>query len=217
MAESKRIEDTVFAHGLSTIAGADEAGRGSCAGPLVAAAVAINQESISKLTSLIDISRGLDSKKFDEERREEIFDIIVDSILAYEIVEISANEIDENGLQEMNLSAMRRAISQLKVPLDYVLTDGYPIKGLDIPSLAVWKGDVVSLAVGSASIIAKVTRDRIMIAYDDEFPGYGFARHKGYSSPGHMKAIEQLGLTPIHRRSYSNIARFVNEGPTSQP
>lgn len=217
MAESKRIEDTVFAHGLSTIAGADEAGRGSSAGPLVAAAVAINQESISKLTSLIDISRGLDSKKFDEERREEIFDIIVDSILAYEIVEISANEIDENGLQEMNLSAMRRAISQLKVPLDYVLTDGYPIKGLDIPSLAVWKGDVVSLAVGSASIIAKVTRDRIMIAYDDEFPGYGFAQHKGYSSPGHMKAIEQLGLTPIHRRSYSNIARFVNEGPTSQP
>ncbi len=209
MAQSKRIEDTVFAHGLKVIAGADEAGRGSCAGPLVAAAVAIDQESISKLASSIDLTRGLDSKKFDEGRREEIFEIISTSVLAYEIVEVSASEIDENGLQEMNLSAMRRAISQLGVPLDYILTDGYPIKGLEIPSLAVWKGDAVSLAVGSASIIAKVARDRIMIAYDEHYPGYGFAQHKGYSSPGHMQAIERLGITPIHRRSYSNIARFV--------
>ncbi len=209
MAQSKRIEDTVFAHGLKVIAGADEAGRGSCAGPLVAAAVAIDQESISKLASSIDLTRGLDSKKFDEGRREEIFEIISKSVLAYEIVEVSASEIDENGLQEMNLSAMRRAISQLGVPLDYILTDGYPIKGLEIPSLAVWKGDAVSLAVGSASIIAKVARDRIMIAYDEHYPGYGFAQHKGYSSPGHMQAIERLGITPIHRRSYSNIARFV--------
>lgn len=211
MAQSKRIEDTVFAHGLTTIAGADEAGRGSCAGPLVAAAVAIDQQSISKIASSIDITRGLDSKKFDEAKREEIFEIIVDNVLAYEIVEVSANEIDSNGLQEMNLSAMRRAISQLKVRLDYVLTDGYPIKGLEIPSLAVWKGDAVSLAVGSASIIAKVARDRIMIALDAEYPGYGFAQHKGYSSPGHMEAIERLGITPIHRRSYSNIARFIKE------
>lgn len=209
MAPSKRIEDTVFAHGLSTIAGADEAGRGSCAGPLVAAAVAINQESIAKLASVIDIRLGLDSKRFDERRREEIFDSIIESVLAYEIVEVSANEIDENGLQEMNLSALRRAISQLKAPLDYVLTDGYPIKGLEIPSLAVWKGDAVSLAVGSASIIAKVVRDRIMVSFDSEYPGYGFAQHKGYSSPGHMQAIERLGLTPIHRRSYANIARFI--------
>lgn len=210
MAQSRRIEDTVFAHGLTTIAGADEAGRGSCAGPLVAAAVAINQESISKLASVIDLAGGLDSKKFTEERREEIFDLVVHSVVAHEIVEISAKEIDAHGLQEMNLSAMRRAISQLKAPLEYVLTDGYPIKGLDIPSLAVWKGDAVSVAVGSASIIAKVARDRIMVALDEEFPGYGFAQHKGYSSPGHMKAIERLGLTPIHRRSYSNIARFIS-------
>lgn len=215
MAVSKRIEDSIFAHGLATIAGADEAGRGSCAGPLVAAAVAVNEDSISKIASSLDITRGLDSKKFDESRREEIYQVITESVLAYEIVEISADEIDTNGLQEMNLSAMRRAISQLQIPIDYVLTDGYPIKGLEIPSLAVWKGDAISLAVGSASIIAKVARDRIMIALDAEYPGYGFAKHKGYSSSAHMEAIERLGITPIHRRSYSNIARLINQRSTS--
>ncbi len=210
MAASKRIEDTVFAHGLTVIAGADEAGRGSCAGPLVAAAVAIDQESISRIASSWDITRGLDSKKFDEARREEIFEVLIRNVVAHEIVEVSAEEIDRNGLQEMNLSAMRRAISQLKAPLDYVLTDGYPIKGLGIPSLAVWKGDAVSLAVGAASIIAKVTRDRIMIDLDARYPGYGFAQHKGYSSQGHMEAIERLGVTAVHRRSYANIARLIS-------
>jgi ribonuclease HII len=97
----------------------------------------------------------------------------------------------------------------LAAKVDYALTDGYPIEGLAMPSLAVWKGDAVSLSVGAASIIAKVRRDRIMVELDGRFPGYGFASHKGYSSKAHMDAIKELGVVPIHRRSYSNVAKLI--------
>jgi len=210
MASNRRIEATIFDHGLKRIAGADEAGRGACAGPLVAAAVALDEGSIEAIASRLDISKGLDSKTFSETAREEVYEIVVASVLEHSVVVISASEIDEHGLQAMNLAALRRAISQLKTPLDYVLTDGYPIKGLELPSLAVWKGDAVSIAVGSASIIAKVTRDRIMVGLEDSYPGYGFASHKGYSSPSHMEAIERLGVTEVHRLSYANVSRIAS-------
>ena len=209
MRASKRIEETIFAHGLTTIAGTDEAGRGACAGPLVAAAVAVNAESIARIDSAIDIGPGLDSKRFSEGARDEIYDILTHCVLEYQVVAIEPCEIDSQGLQVMNLAALRRATLQLRERIDYVLSDGYPIEGLDVPSLAVWKGDAISVAVGAASIIAKVTRDRMMIEYDQKFPGYGFASHKGYSSNSHMEALERLGVTSIHRRSYANVSRLI--------
>lgn len=207
------IEDSLFAHELKVIAGVDEAGRGACAGPLVAAAVALDHTASQRLLTLLgDRKRGsltLDSKAMSEKDREYLFSQIEDIAVAIEVVIIEADEIDHFGLQAMNEGAMRRAISQLATKVDYALTDGYPIEGLAMPSLAVWKGDAVSLSVGAASIIAKVRRDRIMVELDGRFPGYGFASHKGYSSKAHMDAIKELGVLPIHRRSYSNVAKLI--------
>ena len=207
------IEDSLFAHELKVIAGVDEAGRGACAGPLVAAAVALDHTASQRLLTLLgDRKRGsltLDSKAMSEKDREYLFSQIEDIAVAIEVVIIEADEIDRFGLQAMNEGAMRRAISQLAAKVDYALTDGYPIEGLAMPSLAVWKGDAVSLSVGAASIIAKVRRDRIMVELDGRFPGYGFASHKGYSSKAHMDAIKELGVLPIHRRSYSNVAKLI--------
>jgi ribonuclease HII len=207
------IEDSLFAHELKVIAGVDEAGRGACAGPLVAAAVALDHTASQRLLALLgDRKRGsltLDSKAMSEKDRDSLYSQIEDLAVAIEVVIIEADEIDRFGLQAMNEGAMRRAISQLAAKVDYALTDGYPIEGLAMPSLAVWKGDAVSLSVGAASIIAKVRRDRIMVELDGRFPGYGFASHKGYSSKAHMDAIKELGVVPIHRRSYSNVAKLI--------
>lgn len=207
------IEDSLFAHELKVIAGVDEAGRGACAGPLVAAAVALDHTASQRLLTLLgDRKRGsltLDSKAMSEKDRDSLYSQIEDLAVAIEVVIIEADEIDHFGLQAMNEGAMRRSISQLATKVDYALTDGYPIEGLAMPSLAVWKGDAVSLSVGAASIIAKVRRDRIMVELDGRFPGYGFASHKGYSSKAHMDAIKKLGVLPIHRRSYSNVAKLI--------
>ena len=207
------IEDSLFSHELKVIAGVDEAGRGACAGPLVAAAVALDHTASQRLLALLgDSKRGsltLDSKAMSEKDRESLYSQIEVLAVAIEVVIIEADEIDRFGLQAMNEGAMRRAISQLAAKVDYALTDGYPIEGLAMPSLAVWKGDAVSLSVGAASIIAKVRRDRIMVELDGRFPGYGFASHKGYSSKAHMDAIKELGVLPIHRRSYSNVAKLI--------
>ena len=207
------IEDSLFAHELKVIAGVDEAGRGACAGPLVAAAVALDHTASQRLLALLgERKRGsltLDSKAMSEKDRESLYSQIEVLAVAIEVVIIEADEIDRFGLQAMNEGAMRRAISQLAAKVDYALTDGYPIEGLAMPSLAVWKGDAVSLSVGAASIIAKVRRDRIMVELDGRFPGYGFASHKGYSSKAHMDAIKELGVVPIHRRSYSNVAKLI--------
>ena len=207
------IEDSLFAHELKVIAGVDEAGRGACAGPLVAAAVALDHTASQRLLALLgDRNRGsltLDSKAMSEKDRDSLYSQIEVLAVSIEVVIIEADEIDHFGLQAMNEGAMRRAISQLATKVDYALTDGYPIEGLAMPSLAVWKGDAVSLSVGAASIIAKVRRDRIMVELDGRFPGYGFASHKGYSSKAHMDAIKELGVLPIHRRSYSNVAKLI--------
>lgn len=207
------IEDSLFAHELKVIAGVDEAGRGACAGPLVAAAVALDRAGSERLLALLgDARRGsltLDSKSMSERDRESLLSQIEGLAVAIEVVIIEASDIDRLGLQAMNEGAMRRAISQLDARVDYALTDGYPIDGLTMPSLAVWKGDAVSLSVGAASIVAKVSRDRIMVELDRRYPGYGFASHKGYSSKAHMDAIERHGVLPIHRRSYSNIAKLI--------
>lgn len=213
MSQSKWIEDSIFAHEMQIVAGVDEAGRGACAGPLVAAAVALDRSSATEIeiavSQLAKKSKNLDSKSWSERERQLLATKIRERALAVEVIIVEPVEIDRFGLQVMNESAMRRAISQISLKLDYVITDGYSIEGLAIPSLAVWKGDAVSLSVGAASIIAKVTRDQIMVELDIQFPGYGLAGHKGYSSKSHMDAIAQLGVLPIHRRSYANVAALL--------
>ena len=198
------IEEKLIAAGISHIAGVDEAGRGACAGPLVVAAVILRdpQDSI--------LSEVRDSKELTPRKREELFKIIITASTTYAIIEIPPEEIDAIGLHKSNLEGMRRAISALKIEPQYVLTDGYSIEGLSVPSLAVWKGDQVAITISAASILANVYRDRVMDMYDDKYPGYGFASHKGYVTRSHQKSLSQLGVSEIHRRSYANIATLIN-------
>ena len=194
------IEASLRASGVVRIAGVDEAGRGPCAGPLVIAAVILKNPNSPVL------ARVRDSKALTERLREELFEVVIDEALSYSIIEISPEEIDRLGLHKSNLEGMRRAINSLATAPEYVLTDGYAIEGLTLPNLAVWKGDQVALSISAASILAKVYRDRIMREMDVKYPGYGFAKHKGYITAAHTSALKELGITQIHRKSFSNIA-----------
>jgi len=194
------IEASLRASGISRIAGVDEAGRGPCAGPLVVAAVILKDPDAPEL------ARVRDSKALTEKVREELFNVIQSEALSCSIFEISPEEIDRIGLHKSNIEGMRRAIHSLSITPEYVLTDGYAIEGLAIPNLAVWKGDQVALSISAASILAKVYRDRIMREMDVKYPGYGFAKHKGYITAVHTAAIKELGVLDIHRKSFANIS-----------
>lgn len=198
------IEDRLLASGISAIAGVDEAGRGACAGPLVIAAIVLNNLKSPALAKVRD------SKMLSAKLRAETYELIIANAKAFSIIEITSAEIDSQGLHRCNIEGMRRAIQALDSPIDYVLTDGYPIPGLAVSNLAVWKGDQVALSISAASILAKVSRDRIMEKLDQEYPGYGIAEHKGYGTAAHHRALEKLGVSPIHRKSYANVAKFLN-------
>ena len=198
------IEEKLIAAGISTIAGVDEAGRGACAGPLVVAA------TILKDPKSVALKEVRDSKELTAQKREELFDLVISESISYAIIEISPTEIDAIGLHKSNLEGMRRAIHALKTEPQYILTDGYRIDGLSAPSLAVWKGDQVAITISAASILAKVHRDRIMDKLDEQYPGYGFATHKGYVTRSHEKSLSELGVSEVHRRSYANIAALIN-------
>ncbi|CAB4645312.1 unannotated protein [freshwater metagenome] len=197
------IEQTLFNAGIINIAGVDEAGRGPCAGPLVVAAV-ILKDPFSK-----ELSQVKDSKELTEAKREQLFEIIIENCIDYNIVEITPDEIDQLGLHKCNIEGMRRAVMGLKTSAEYVLTDGYPIPGLTIPNLSVWKGDKVAISISAASILAKVYRDRIMIELDKKYPNYGLANHKGYITALHTDAIKKYGVLPIHRKSFANISAIL--------
>lgn len=203
MSEDKVIEDRLYAAGISPLAGVDEAGRGACAGPLVVASVILRDPHASELAKVRD------SKEISEKNREELFDVVTDAALSVSVVIISNEEIDARGVHAANLDGMRRAVQGLEITPAYVLTDGYVIEGLALPNLAVWKGDQVVTCIGAASIIAKVTRDRIMREMDLTYPEYGFASHKGYITKTHTEALQKHGVTPIHRKSFSNIAELL--------
>ena len=203
MSEDKVIEDRLYAAGISPLAGVDEAGRGACAGPLVVASVILRDPHASELAKVRD------SKEISEKNREELFDVVTDAALSVSVVIISNEEIDARGVHAANLDGMRRAVQGLEITPAYVLTDGYAIEGLALPNLAVWKGDQVVTCISAASIIAKVTRDRIMRDMDLTYPGYGFASHKGYITKVHTEALQKHGVTPIHRKSFSNIAELL--------
>ena len=201
----KVIEQLLTAAGIAPIAGVDEAGRGACAGPLVIASVVLHDPFAPELAPVRD------SKELSENKRETIFDLIQNCAKAISVVVVPSEEVDARGVHPANLDGMRRAVLGLNVEPAYVLTDGYAIEGLGLPNLAVWKGDQVVVSISAASIIAKVTRDRIMRELDLEFPEYGFAGHKGYITAGHTKALEKHGPTPHHRTSFSNIAALIHK------
>ncbi len=203
MSDDKVIEDRLYAAGISPLAGVDEAGRGACAGPLVVASVILRDPHASELAKVCD------SKEISEKNREDLFDVVTKAALSLSVVIISSQEIDTRGVHAANLDGMRRAVQGLDITPAYVLTDGYAIEGLALPNLAVWKGDQVVTCISAASIIAKVTRDRIMREMDLIYPEYGLASHKGYITKTHTEALRKYGVTPIHRRSFSNIAELL--------
>jgi len=199
-------ERALARQGLHPVAGVDEAGRGACAGPLVAAAVVL-QRPIPGLA---------DSKLLTEKRRETCFDLIMERAADVSVVVVPAADCDRMGLHHANIAALRRALWKLEVRPGYVLTDGFPVDGLGVPGLAVWKGDRVAASIAAASVIAKVTRDRMMVQMHEAFPAYDFATHKGYSTPVHQAALREHGPCDEHRKTYVNVkAAMTMEGSTS--
>ena len=181
--------------GFNLICGVDEAGRGPLAGPVCAAAVILPENC--------EIEGLNDSKKLSEKKREELFPIIKEKAIAYAIAFGTVEEIEEVNILEATYIAMNRAIDSLEVSADYALIDGNRVpKGIKIPCETVVKGDSKSLSIAAASVLAKVTRDRLMLDFDKEYPEYKFAAHKGYGTKAHYEAIAEHGVCPIHRLSF---------------
>lgn len=199
----KVIESLLIDSGITPLAGVDEAGRGACAGPLVIASVVLADPFAPELAKVRD------SKDVSEAEREKLFDVVTSAALAVSVIIVPAAEVDSRGVHAANLDGMRRAVQGLSVTPSYVLTDGYAIEGLAIPNVAVWKGDQVVTCISAASIIAKVTRDRIMRDLDTTFPDYGFSKHKGYITKVHTEALQEHGPCIEHRRSFANIAALL--------
>ena len=184
------------------ICGIDEAGRGPLAGPVVAGAVVLDPS--------VEILYLNDSKKLTAAKRDELYDIIMEKALSAAVGIVGPETIDEINILQATYEAMRQAVRKLNVKPDILLNDAVTIPGIDIKQVAIVKGDARSKSIAAASIIAKVTRDRIMMEYDEKYPEYGFASHKGYGAAAHIAALEKYGATPIHRQSF--IGNF-NIGP----
>lgn len=183
------------------ICGIDEVGRGPLAGPVVACAVILPKD--------VEILYVNDSKKLSEKKREALYDEIMKKAVAVGIGMESPQVIDEINILQATYKAMRKAINNLSIKPDILLNDAVTIPEVDIRQVPIIKGDAKSISIAAASIVAKVTRDRMMIEYDAEYPGYGFASNKGYGSPAHIEALRKMGKTPIHRNSF--IGNFVKE------
>src|SRR3954471_11941339 len=192
--------------GFGPVAGVDEAGRGACAGPLVVAAVVLGPGPRGRLEGLAD------SKLVTASRRERLYAEITAMASAWSALIVSREEIDRIGLHRCNIAGMRRALVALNMVPGYVLTDGFRVPGLVVPGLPVPKGDRVAACVAAASIVAKVTRDRIMVELHERYPDYGFAVHKGYVTRAHSAALREHGPCPEHRRSFINVARAADGG-----
>ncbi|MGH3833853.1 MAG: ribonuclease HII [Pseudonocardiaceae bacterium] len=193
------LQRVLHRKGLGPVAGVDEAGRGACAGPLVVAACVLRPADAAALVGLTD------SKLLTAKRREHYHDLIVTRALAWSAVVIPPDEVDEWGVHVANLAGMRRAVAGLVVHPGYVLTDGFRVPGLTAPNLAVIGGDRAAACVAAASVLAKVTRDRIMGELHERAPWYGFAAHKGYCTSEHNASLMAHGPGPEHRFSYGNV------------
>jgi ribonuclease HII len=194
-------ESALRRYGLGPVAGVDEAGRGACAGPLVVAACVPRPGDAARWDGLTD------SKMLTPAAREHFYRLIVQRAVDWAVVIIPPSDIDRRGVHAANVAGMRRAVAQLTTDVGYVLTDGFAVPGLAVPSLAVPKGDQAAACVAAASVLAKVTRDRIMVELDQEWPRYGFAEHKGYCTPAHDEALAVHGPSPVHRYSFVNVTR----------
>lgn len=188
------------------ICGVDEAGRGPLAGPVVAGAVIL-----PKGCRILYIN---DSKQLSEKKREELYDVIKEQALAWSVGYASPERIDEINILQATYEAMREAVEGLSVKPDILLNDAVTIPGIAVPQVSIIKGDAKSITIGAASIMAKVTRDRMMAEYDKIFPEYGFAANKGYGSKGHIEALEKYGPVSIHRKSF--IKNFGNSRPAEE-
>ena len=186
------------------VAGVDEVGRGPLAGPVVTAAVILDPER--------PIAGLADSKVLSEKRREALFDEIKEKAKAWAIGRAEVEEIDELNILQATMLAMQRAVAGLNISPNHVLVDGNRCPDLPCSSEAIIKGDGTVPAISAASIIAKVTRDREMQIMDAEYPGYGLAGHKGYPTKAHIAALQELGVTPIHRRSFAPVRRLLDDG-----
>lgn len=194
------LEKQYMAEGYSAICGVDEAGRGPLCGPVVAAACILPVDCVIE---------GLnDSKKLTEKKREALFDVILEKAVCCSVAQASVEEIDALNILEATLLAMRRAIAGLSVPADFALIDGNICRDFPLPARAVIHGDAISPSIAAASILAKVTRDRMCIDLDASYPMYGIAKNKGYGSKQHMEALRQYGPAPIHRKKF---IRFLDE------
>ena len=192
--------------GLDPIAGVDEAGRGACAGPLVAAAVILPEGRRGQVPGLAD------SKLLTPAARERAYAEVRRRAVAWSVVVVSNDECDRLGMHVANVEALRRSLARLEVRPSYVLTDGFPVDGLEVPGLAMWKGDRVAGCISAASVVAKVTRDRIMTALHEDYPVYDFVTHKGYITPDHAAALAEHGPCAIHRRRFVNVRRAESTG-----
>lgn len=195
------FETLGYRQGYTSIAGIDEAGRGPLAGPVVAAAVVLPRETI--------IDGVDDSKKLTPARRAILFERIMQTALAVGVGISDNRTIDRINILQATLLAMEQAVDRLSVAVDYLLIDGISRTSLNLPQRTVKQGDSRSLSIAAASIIAKVTRDRLMEEYDRQYPGYGFAGHKGYGSAAHLAAIAALGPSPIHRLTFRGVREHV--------
>src|SRR5687767_7446793 len=193
------MERPLRRRGFAVVAGADEAGRGACAGPLVAAACVLPAGQRGRVPGLAD------SKLLTAAARDRVYAEVVERALAWSVVTIPVADLDARGMHVTNIEALRRAVSNLDPAPDYVLTDGFPVPGLARPGLAVWKGDRVAACVAAASVLAKVTRDRMMLELHEKWPEYDFAGHKGYITDVHSAALERHGPCPEHRMRFINV------------
>lgn len=196
-----QIEDSFYAQGYRVICGVDEAGRGPLAGPVCAAAVILPEH--------LEIPGLTDSKKLTDKKRRELFPLIQEQAVAYGIGLASREEIDEINILKATFLAMERALSQLDVRPDMVLIDGNRERDFGVPVQTVIKGDSLSANIAAASILAKVTRDNLMVELAKQYPQYGFEIHKGYGTKAHYEALRQYGASPIHRRSF--LKKFYGE------
>lgn len=191
----KEIDKEFFNMGMEYVCGIDEAGRGPLAGPVVVASVILPKDSM--------IEGINDSKKISEKKREKLYDIILEEAISYGIGIIYQEEIDEINILQATKKGLHEAVSSMKIKPNVILVDALTgIDTLGIPYKSIIKGDAKSYSIGAASIIAKVTRDRIMREWDKIYPEYGFAGHKGYGTAKHIEAIKKYGLTPIHRKTF---------------
>ena len=197
-----KYEKEVYEQGYKYIGGVDEVGRGPLIGPVVTACVVLPKDF--KLDGLTD------SKKLSEKKRNEYYDYIINNCIAYSIGSCSPEEIDEFNIYQTSRIAMIRAIDEVKkqIPLDYVLSDAMPID-IDIPVLDIIKGDAKSISIAAASVVAKVTRDKLMYELDKQYPEYGFAKHKGYPTRKHYDALNKYGLIDGYRKTYGPVIKIM--------